>query len=269
MWYFYKKTYNKKMSNKNILVTGGFDPIHSGHTSYLKAAKEIGGVLWVGINSDKWLSKKKGQFFMDIDERIAIVSSLRVVDHAFAFNDTDKSANAAIQYVLDKIPKTDKLVFANGGDRNSKNIPELDKFFENKRVSFEFGVGGNNKKNSSSWILENWKNQKTERKWGYYKIFNEREGVKVKELVISGNSSLSDQKHFLRSEHWYILEGGCKIFLEKDNIKSEVILKTHDSLIIEKGTWHKAINLNKNPCSVLEVQYGGDCIEEDIEIRQS
>ena len=44
---------------KVVLVTGGFDPIHSGHISYLNSARALGDKLIVGLNSDAWLEKKK------------------------------------------------------------------------------------------------------------------------------------------------------------------------------------------------------------------
>ena len=169
---------------------------------------------------------------------------------------------------MENTPSENIVIFANGGDRNEGNIPEMDNFATSSRVSFEFGVGGEDKKNSSSWILENWKNPITKRKWGHYKVFDEREGVKVKELVIAPKSSLSDQKHFKRSEHWYILEGSCTIYLEEDGKNSEVKMNVHDSLIIKQGTWHKAVNLSNFKCSILEVQYGDACVEEDIERRE-
>ena len=71
--------------NKNVLVTGGFDPMHSGHIAYLKSAKLLGDILWVGLNSDSWLARKKGQYFMDSNERLEILSNLKVVDHAFLY----------------------------------------------------------------------------------------------------------------------------------------------------------------------------------------
>ena len=253
--------------NKKVLVTGGFDPMHSGHIAYLKSAKLLGDVLWVGLNSDSWLARKKGQYFMDSNERLEILSNLKVVDHAFLFDDEDNSACGAIDHVLKKIPSSGSLIFANGGDRTEGNIPEIDKFESNKSISFKFGVGGEDKKNSSSWILDNWRNPKTKRKWGYYKVFDEKNGVKVKELVIEPGKGLSDQRHFKRSEHWYILQGCCKIYLEKNNIKSEVTLNIHESLIIEQATWHMAVNEQEENCSVLEVQYGEDCVEADIERR--
>tara|TARA_B110000014_G_scaffold263872_1_gene262190 strand:+ start:2233 stop:3003 length:771 start_codon:yes stop_codon:yes gene_type:complete len=255
------------MSNVHVIVTGGFDPIHSGHIAYLESARTLGDKLWVGLNSDDWLCRKKGQFFMESKERIKIISKFNMVDHAFFFNDDDNSACGAIEYVLSNIDSKDRIIFANGGDRTKGNIPEIDKFQTKENVSFKFGIGGDNKMNSSSWILENWKNPKTERKWGHYKVFDEREGVKVKELVIEPGSTLSDQRHFKRSEHWYVLEGVCKIALQKGDKKSEVQLNQHDSLVIEKGTWHRGFNDTDYICSILEVQYGEDCIEEDIERR--
>jgi len=255
------------MAKKHVLVTGGFDPIHSGHIAYLNAAKELGDTLWVGINSDDWLTRKKGQFFMSFSERFVMLSSLAVVDHTFSFDDKDNSANDAINQVLKEIKGDEYLIFANGGDRTEGNTSETEKFSSHDKIQFKFGVGGEDKKNSSSWILENWRNQKTERKWGYYKVFDEQEGLKVKKLVISPNSALSGQRHSQRSEHWYILEGSCNVHLQQGDKKSEVAMGMHDSLIIEKGTWHKAVNKTDHNCCVLEVQYGEKCIEDDIERR--
>ena len=140
---------------KIIIVSGGFDPLHSGHIAHFKAAKELGDILIVGLNSDDWLTRKKGKPFMPIDERLSIIRELRVVDLAFAFNDDDNSSRDLIKKVLD-LYKSD-VVFANGGDRTQDNIPEMEQFKDDSRVSFEFGVGGDTKQNSSSWILENWR----------------------------------------------------------------------------------------------------------------
>jgi len=140
---------------KIIIVSGGFDPLHSGHIEHFKAAKELGDILIVGLNSDEWLTRKKGKPFMPIDERLSIIRELRVVDLAFAFNDDDNSSRDLIQKVIELYDSD--VVFANGGDRTHDNIPEVEQFKDNPKVSFEFGVGGNNKKNSSSWILANWR----------------------------------------------------------------------------------------------------------------
>ena len=133
-----------------VLVTGGFDPIHSGHISYFNNAKEFSNRLIVGINSDEWLIRKKGQYFLPWKERAKIIGSLRMVDDVISYNDEDNSSSEAIEKCL-KISK--KVIFCNGGDRKNNNILEMDVFKNNPRVEFKFGVGGDDKKNSSSWIL--------------------------------------------------------------------------------------------------------------------
>ena len=135
-----------------VLVTGGFDPVHSGHVDYFYAAKALGDKLWVGLNSDRWLTAKKGKPFMPWNERGAVVSNLKPVDFVFAFDDSDGSAKDAIKRA--RKYTREKIIFANGGDRTSTNIPEMN--IEDENVEFVFGVGGENKKNSSSWILKKW-----------------------------------------------------------------------------------------------------------------
>ena len=139
--------------NTVTLVTGGFDPLHSGHIAYFKAAKEFGNILCVGVNSDDWLTRKKGKPFMNIDERLSIIKELKCVDLAIEFRDKDDSACDAIEMALEVY---DNVVFCNGGDRGSMNTPEYNRYNDDKRVGFKFGVGGEDKKNSSSWILERW-----------------------------------------------------------------------------------------------------------------
>ena len=84
------------MAEKYILVTGGFDPLHSGHIAYFKAAKELGTKLVVGLNSDEWLTRKKGRPFMPFEERLAIIKELSVVDRVISFDDSDDTAGGAI-----------------------------------------------------------------------------------------------------------------------------------------------------------------------------
>ena len=105
---------------KVVLVTGGFDPLHSGHIAYFKAAKELGDHLVVGVNSDDWLIRKKGRPFMPFEERCAIIKELECVDEVLGFNDTDDTANHAIFQVLSTKGSRTKVIFANGGDRTRK-----------------------------------------------------------------------------------------------------------------------------------------------------
>ena len=136
------------------LVTGGFDPLHSGHIAYFKAAREFGNTLCVGVNSDDWLTRKKGKPFMNVGERMSIIKELKCVDVAIEFRDKDDSACDAISMALEVY---DNVLFCNGGDRGSVNTPEYERYRNDKRVEFKFGVGGDDKKNSSSWILKNWR----------------------------------------------------------------------------------------------------------------
>lgn len=139
---------------KVVLVTGGFDPVHSGHVAYIRAARELGDVLVVGVNSDSWLARKKGTAFLPSEERLAVMSEFRSVDVLIVFDDSDGTAIDAIKKTLEMFPG-DEIIFANGGDRTVENIPEMS--VQSERLTFVFGVGGSDKKNSSSWILKKYK----------------------------------------------------------------------------------------------------------------
>ena len=252
---------------QRVLVTGGFDPLHSGHIEYFKSAKTLGDELIVGLNSDAWLTRKKGRAFMPMSERKAIVEALSVVDKVIDFDDTDNTANHAIYKVGSMYPG-DKVIFANGGDRNDTTTPEYKLYSNYPWVQFEFGIGGENKKNSSSWILDEWKTQRTHRTWGYWRVLDDKQprvGQKVKELVINPQKSLSNQKHLYRNEFWYILEGDIMIELEFADQKEAIYLTTHDTYTIPSDCWHKTTNIGKKPAHILEVQYGDKCEEEDIQ----
>ena len=134
---------------KIVVVSGGFDPIHSGHLAYFKEAKELGMYLIVGVNSDEWLIRKKGYVFMPIEEREEIIKSIKYVNGVNRFNDDDDSSIDLLNKVKYWYP-SDEIIFANGGDRNESNCRELSV----SGVKFVFGVGGTDKKNSSSKIVE-------------------------------------------------------------------------------------------------------------------
>jgi cytidyltransferase-like protein len=243
---------------KIVLCTGGFDPIHSGHIAYLKESRTLGDMLIVGINSDEWLERKKGRAFMPWNERLCIVNNLAMVDEVYTFNDEDGSARHFIQQVQAHYPGAE-LIFANGGDRTSNNIPEMSV----PGVTFAFGVGGDNKANSSSWILGEWKSPKTYRQWGYYRVLYDVPGTKVKELVVEPGKSLSMQRHRMRSEYWKVAEGMARIV----NETGTTTLGVHGSYFVARSEWHQLTNPFKDPLKLVEIQYGPDCAEEDIERR--
>ena len=248
---------------KIVLVTGGFDPLHSGHIEYFKAAKQLGNLLIVGINSDEWLTRKKGRSFMPAVERKAIIENLHQVHRVIEFNDTDNSAVDAIRQVQEMFPR-DKIVFANGGDRTKDNIPEM--VFTD--VEFVFGVGGTNKANSSSWILNEWRAPKTGRAWGYYRVLHEVENhVKLKELTVNPKTCLSMQRHQDRAEHWFVAEGTATVYTIDRSSDMDLLgeYTQHQHIHINRTQWHKLCNETDQPLRVIEIQYGENCIEEDIE----
>ena len=138
------------------LVTGGFDPIHSGHLRYFERAKDYSDYLVVGLNGDPWLKRKKGQYFQSWTERADILRHLDMVDAVISWDDADDSACGAIEKCLEI---SDKVMFCNGGDRGKENTPEHDKYWCDARVVFSWEVGGEEKVNSSSWILHNYFNR--------------------------------------------------------------------------------------------------------------
>lgn len=253
-----------------VLVTGGFDPLHSGHIAYFKEAKKLGAKLIVGVNSDDWLVRKKGRPFMPFKERCAIIEELSVVDKVIGFNDSDDSACHAIFQILSTHGSGTKIVFANGGDRTNTTTPEYATYGEMPYVDFVFGVGGEDKKNSSSWILDEWKAPKTERTWGYYRVIHEYDKEsKVKELTVEPGQKLSMQRHQHRSEHWFVAEGTATVYTLDSSTDVDLYgtYRKHQSLHIPQGMWHQLANETTEPLKLVEIQYGTECVEKDIERR--
>ena len=129
---------------KMIMVSGGFDPPHIGHVRMFREAAKWGDVV-VAINSDDWLMRKKGYVFMPWEERAEIIrefASVTVVTH---FDDSDNTA-------CDAIKKFTPDAFANGGDRKKENTPEMD-LCDDLGVQMLWGIGGKDKPQSSSWLV--------------------------------------------------------------------------------------------------------------------
>jgi D-beta-D-heptose 7-phosphate kinase/D-beta-D-heptose 1-phosphate adenosyltransferase len=245
-----------------VVVSGGFDPVHSGHIRLIKQARLLGDHLIVGINSDEWLARKKGRAFMPWQERLCVLNNLQQVDEVYTFDDEDGTACHLLQQVRAHYPDA-KIVFANGGDRTRNNIPEMSV----PGVEFVFGVGGTDKANSSSWILEEWKAPKTERVWGYYRVLHETPGMKVKELTVNPGQSLSMQRHQQRAEHWFVSKGTATVYTINRKSDAELLGEfiTHQHIHIDCGEWHQLCNLTNQPLRVVEIQYGTACNEQDIE----
>ena len=136
------------------IVSGGFDPIHEGHIEMIKSSAKASDGVIILANSDDWLCRKKGKNFYTIQTRLAILNNLKGVIDVLEFDDSDDSASDGIRKARAKYPDA-HLVFANGGDRGKDNIRESSTCKE-CNVDLVFGVGGDNKANSSSWILKKW-----------------------------------------------------------------------------------------------------------------
>ena len=145
------------MENRVIsIVSGGFDPIHPGHIMMMKDCLKFSNYLIVGVNSNKWLINKKGNYFMDIQHRIYVVSSLNVVNETMEFEDDDKgTANNLLIKIRNKY-SNDKIILANGGDRSdSSKILEFETA-KQYNIDLKFGIGGSHKESSSSDLLKRW-----------------------------------------------------------------------------------------------------------------
>ncbi len=258
-------------SNKVALVTGGFDPLHSGHIAYFNAAAQVGHRLVVGINSDSWLRRKKGRFLLPAEERKCIIENLHMVDDVIEFNDDDDTANDAIKITKLLYPDS-HIIFCNGGDRTKGDIPEMTLAFDD--VKYMFGVGGDYKQNSSSWITDKFVEAKERREWGWYRVLMEREGLKVKELKVDPGKGMSLQRHFKRSELWWVFEGKCDVrynfmddLIDSGRLRetNRLTLKLHDQFHVPIGGVHQIINPYNDPCRIVEFQYGEETEEDDIE----
>lgn len=265
-WMELLKLQDNTSTNNIIIVSGGFDPIHSGHIAMINNAAQYGQVV-VAVNSDEWLARKKGRSFMPFKERVNIIANLKNVYRVISFDDRDNTAIDAINRALEEYP-TSNVIFANGGDRNDSNVPEQQPFVNNSRVSFLFGVGGEFKMNSSSWILEEWKAPKVERPWGWYRVLDKGENWAVKELTILPGKSLSDQRHHHRSEHWHVVSGQVTCDLEMDGWAPHTLVTgPKQSMDIEKLMWHRPYNTGTEPAKIIETWFGDVLEESDIERR--
>ena len=156
-----------------IIVSGGFDPVHKGHIRMFREAANLGAQVVVGLNSDEWLTRKKGKPFMEFYERKEILEGIKYISSVVKFDGSDDTANALIHQVRTtynggifnhdyegKNPtgRTDyEIFFANGGDRGKGNTPEMD-VCRKLDVTMLWNVGGG-KIQSSSWLINGEKNE--------------------------------------------------------------------------------------------------------------
>ena len=133
------------------IVSGGFDPVHVGHIRMIQAAKRESELLIVILNSDDWLTRKKGSPFMPFNERAEVLLALRDVDYVIHAQDADDTVVASLEWVRNARPD-DVLTFFNGGDRTGdENTPESD-FCRANGIYLRYGAGGRKIQSSSALV---------------------------------------------------------------------------------------------------------------------
>src|SRR3989344_5928540 len=144
---------NKKLKKRKeviVAVSGGFDPVHIGHVRMFNEAKKLGDTLVIILNNDHWLHKKKGFVFMPEQERREILEALKPVDRVILTRHEKNPSDISICRELTAL-KPD--IFANGGDRTRKNIPEV-ATCHSIGCSMIFNVGRGGKVQSSSQLVK-------------------------------------------------------------------------------------------------------------------
>lgn len=132
-----------------VIVSGYFNPIHKGHIRMIRHAKKLGDKLVVIVNNDKQQHLKKGKIIMPEDERHEVVTALRDVDEVVLSIDQDRTVMKTLEHVGKKYTGH-KIIFANGGDRSSvTTIPEA-AVCDELGIDLQFGIGGDDKPQSSS-----------------------------------------------------------------------------------------------------------------------
>lgn len=149
---------------KVILISGGFDPVHKGHIECINNAKELADEVWIGLNNDDWLKRKKGRSFMDEQERAFIMNSLKNVDWVYIMNPHERNDDTAIDFIEKARTKFIRengdlpkgvMAFGNGGDRTQTTTPE-NSVCDSLGIDSVWGLG--DKIQSSSWLLEKYLN---------------------------------------------------------------------------------------------------------------
>ena len=252
-----------------VVISGGFDPVHKGHTSLFRAAAEHGKVH-VLLNSDDWLARKKGAPFLPFSTREDILKNMSFIHRVYQVDDRDDTVCYGLRDLRRQYPNT-KISFANGGDRKITNTPEMMTCAE-QGIDLLWAVGGE-KVDSSSALLSKYGHRHgiknlVSRKWGTYEILGSGENWLTKILTIKPEKSISLQKHEYRSEEWLVLEG---YGYYADSAQDYYATRMYPGLklFIPNDTWHWVRNSEREmPLLILETWLGETLKESDIERKE-
>ena len=247
-----------------IIVSGGFDPIHKGHVALFKEAS-VKGKVHILLNSDEWLSRKKGVPLLPFETRREVLVNLSCIHRVHSVEDSDDTVASGLKALRKQYPNT-KMIFANGGDRKADNTPEALVSKEYK-IELDWNVGGG-KIDSSSDILSKYEQKHgikhlVSRDWGTYEIIAQGPDWLTKILTIWPRKNISFQKHFHREERWLILEGEGEFFSAE---AGRWPVKPTDQIQIPVANTHWIANTSTNEDLVILETWLGDKLEEsDIE----
>ena len=104
------------MSEKTILISGAFNPLHFGHLLLFKDASKYGKVI-VALNSDEWVLKNKGHLLFDFETRKSILEECKYISKVISFDDSEGD----VTYALFSVRPT---YFGNGGSATSYSLPK-------------------------------------------------------------------------------------------------------------------------------------------------
>lgn len=241
-----------KKKPRIVAVSGGFDPLHIGHVRMFKAARALGDKLVVIMNNDHWLRMKKGFTFMPQKERAEIIKSFPFVDTVVFTDHTKGDTDTSVCRTLAKVKPA---IFANGGDRVSKNVPEV-ALCKKLGIKVVFNVGRGGKVQSSSWMISNSRRpaSKTVRPWGEYYGWDEGKGWNLKTIYVKPAQRLSLQYHHHREEWWLLVEGDATAIVHEGKEKLTIPLRKGEVFRVGKKQIHRLSS--RKGGVVVEVAYG-------------
>lgn len=136
-----------------VIVSGYFGPLHVGHLDYIEAGARAGDELFVIVNNNLQQELKKGRVIIDEADRERIVAALAVVDHTMVAIDEDATVSRSIESIAQRFGEH-RIIFGNGGDRKDGAVVPENEVCERYGVEMVFDMGGNEKADSSSRLIE-------------------------------------------------------------------------------------------------------------------